>query len=277
MDEQFHRPGTVPEAHRLKRRFAGRSAYLAGGTLANAKDTRLHADHWISLAGLKLDRIDERRGNLVLGALCTFQRVIDDERTPEPLRSAVAQVVNRNIRNAATIGGHVAANLPYSDLLPMLVALEALVELRGPRAVRMLPIFDYLGSAVASVRNGLVAAVVIPRTGRGRPAACGNLRGSANARSLLSAAASLARPGSGIQDPVLALSGATGRVVRLTAVEEALNGRPLPPVDQLEAMISRSVKPAATPLAGAPYLKHQAGVLVARVLRAAVELEGERG
>jgi putative selenate reductase FAD-binding subunit len=285
MVDQFHRPATVQEALSLKRRLQTRAAFLAGGTFANAKDSPLHPDHWISLAGLKLDRIDQKRGDLLIGALCSLQRLIEDARTPEPLRAAAAQIVSRNVRNMATIGGHVAANLPYSDLLPMLVALEAQVELPGPRAAKTISVMDYItagstGGVTSGVTSGkisLITRIVVPRLDRRRLAACGNVRGSANARSLLSAAISLTKADDGIQDPIIALAGVARHVLRLTSAEKALDGKPLPPTDQLAAMISRCVRPTSTPFASAPYIKYQAGVVVALAIQEALRPKGGRG
>lgn len=289
---QFHKPATIQEAVGLKRRFQARSAYLAGGTFANAKESPLHPDHWISLAGLEADRIDQTADGLVIGALCSLQQLIDDTRTPPPLRAAAAQIVSRNVRHAATIGGHVAANLPHSDLLPMLVALEAQVELVGFRTARTVSVLDYVSSAgahrvahpvtsrtnrlSASVKNGLITRVIVPRLDRNRAAGCGNIRGSANARSLLSVAVSLTLAGDGIDEPIIALAGVAPHVARLISAEQVLHGRPLPPTDQLEAMISRCVGPASTPFAGAPYLKHQVGVVVANAFRSALQPRGDQ-
>jgi CO/xanthine dehydrogenase FAD-binding subunit len=308
MVEQFHKPTTIQEALSLKRRLATRAVFLAGGTLANAKDCPVRPEHWISLAGLKLDRVDLRRGDLVIGALCTLQRLIEDARTPVPLQAAAAQIMSRNVRNMATVGGHVAANLPYSDLIPMLIALGAKVELPGPRVTKTVSILDYITTGTTSAtasgaRFGatsgcpagcdagcpsgcsltftsgttrLITRIVVPRLDRRRLAACGNVRGSANARSLLSAAVSLTPTDEGIQDPIIALAGVGRHVARLTLAEKALNGKPLPPIDRLAAMISRCVRPTATPFASAPYIKHQAGVAVALAFQKALRPDGGR-
>jgi CO/xanthine dehydrogenase FAD-binding subunit len=317
MVEQFHRPATIQDALSLKRRFQGRAAFLAGGTLANAKDSRLHPEHWISLAGLKLDRIDLKHGGLIIGALCPLQRLIEDPRTPEPLRAAAAQIVSRNVRNMATIGGHVAANLPYSDLIPMLIALDAEVELPGLRVAKRVSVMDYIttgatsgstmrvrsatksgvmsrctsacapgctsacasgvSSAPTSGSNRLITRIIVPRSDRNRVAACGNVRESANARSLLSVAVSLTLTDFDIHDPIIAVGGVGPHVVRLTSAERALDGKPLPPTGKLAAMISRCVRPTSTPFASAAYVKHQAGAVVSSAFQKALRPKGGRG
>jgi CO/xanthine dehydrogenase FAD-binding subunit len=171
----------------------------------------------------------------------------------------------------------VAANLAYSDLIPMLIALEAQVELPGPRVAKTISVLDYVTSGVTPGMNSLITRIVVPRLDRRRLAACGNVRGSANARSLLSAAVSFTSTGLETQEPIIALGGVGRHVVRLTTAEKALEAKPLPPIDELAAMISRCVRPTSTPFASAPYIKHQAAVVVALAFRKALRPKGDRG
>ena len=301
MIEQFHRPATVREALALKKRLQGRAVFLAGGTYVNSyactqcperrggeaglrlgrsegrrgavalgtpcsTTCALRPEHYISLAGLGLDRVSATQGTVVIGALCTLQRLIEDRRVPAALKAALAQVVSRNIREAATLGGHVAGDLPYSDVIPMLVALAAKVGLSRPGAAQLLPMADY----VAKPPAGLVTKIVVPRPAAARVAACRNLRASANARSTVSAAVSATLVRGMLVRPIVALSGVASHVVRLPAVEEALDGSPLPGLDEVQALVSRVARPPADLTGSAAFRRHQAGVVVALALRDAV-------
>lgn len=262
MIEQFHRPRTVREALALKQRFRDRAVFLAGGTYVNSSDSTLRPEHCISLEGLKLDRIESKPGQVVIGALCTLQRLIEDRKVPPALRAAACQVVSRNVRNAATIGGHIASNLPHGDLVPMLVALDAKIGLSRPGASRSIRVADY----IATPTPGLITKIVVPRPGTSRVAACRNVRASANARSIFSAAVSMTLAGDVVRDPIIALGGAAGHVVRLAAVEDALDGKPLPATDEVQALVSRSVRLAAGLSGSAAFRTYQAGVVVALAL-----------
>ena len=273
MIEHFHRPGTIREALALKRRFQGRALFLAGGTWVNSSDSALRPEHCISLEGLGLDRIERKRGQVVIGALCTLQRLIEDRKVPAVLQAAASQIVSRNVRNAATIGGHVASNLPYSDLIPMLVALDAKVGLSRPGASRTIGVTDYVGTRCP----GLITKIVVTRPGAHRVAACRNVRASANARSIFSAAVSMTIVRDVVKDPIIALGGLGGHVVRLAAVEDVLEGKPLPATDEIQALVGRSVRPAAALSGSAAFRKYQAGVVVALVLRDARGQKGGRG
>jgi putative selenate reductase FAD-binding subunit len=272
MFEFFHRPSTIREALDLKTRFGDRAVFLAGGTFVNSSHSPRNAVHCVSLHRLKLHAIEQHSGDLNIGALCTLEQLIEEAKVPTALKVAVSQIVSRNIRNAATIGGHVATNQSPSDLIPMLVALDAKVRVSGADLTATTSLLDY----VTAPRAGLVTRIIVPLPGRGRVAACGNVRGSANARSILTAAVSLTSGRTVIKDPILALGGVARHVVRLTWVEQVLDGKPLPAIDELAQIISRSVNPSGTPFESAAYKKYQAGVVVALALQKAVRQKGSR-
>ena len=272
MIEHFHKPRTVQDALSLKRRFRGRALFLAGGTFTNSSEFPLRPEHCISLEGLKLDRIEVKKGVVIIGALCTLQRLIEDRKVPAALKAAASLVVSRNVREAATLGGHVASNLSHSDLIPMLVALDAKVGLAGSGATKLVRVVDYVRAA----RPGLITKIIVARPRADRVAACRNARASANARSLVSAAVSMTLGRTAIKDPIIALGGVARHVVRLTGIEDALNGKPLPAVDELQALVSRSVRPASDHFASAAFRKHQAGVVVALSFQEARRQQGGR-
>jgi len=297
MIEQFHRPATIREAITLKKRYQSRAVFLAGGTYLNSyactqcpehrvslsglgldrterkqgavifrppcsSACALRPEHVISLAGLGLDRVVVKQGAVVIGPLCTLQRLIDERKVPAGLRAAAAQLVSRNVREMATLGGHLASNPSYSDLIPMLVALEAKLGLARPGTAKTILVADYVARPTA----GLITKIVLPRPKAVRVAACRNARASANARSIVSAALSLTVVRNAVKRPIIALGGVAGHVVRLTGVEDALDGKPLPAMDELQALVSRGVRPVADLSGSAAFRKYQAGVVVALAL-----------
>lgn len=270
MIEYVHRPATVREALALQRKHARECAFLAGGTYLNSRDYPAAPRHLIRLDALGLDRIAPATGGLLLGACCTLQHLADDRRTPAPLKAALALVSNRSIRNAATLGGHVAARLPESDVLPTLVALEAAVLLAGARGKGGAPLAEWL----AKPAPGLVTGVLLPRLAAGRRTACLNLRTSGIARSTLSVAVAVTVRRGVLEDPAIAVGGALRHVVRVTAVERALAGKPLPEPDAVAALVSAAVKPAAGLEGSVAFRRYQAGALVARALASACAGQG---
>lgn len=267
MIEQFHRPASVREALALKRRLRARGAFLAGGTYLNSGDFGTDATELIALDGLGLDRIEAKSGRVVIGACVTMQSLLDDRRVPAPLKAALAQVVHRHIRNAATLGGSVAATLPQSDLVPMLIALDARVVVAGTGAARAVPVAAYVAKPVP----GLVTRIELPRPAAGRVAACRNLRESANARSIVSVAVSATIARGVVRDPVIAVAGVAKTTIRVAAAERALHGQPVPEPDALQALVSAAVKPVPMSTASALLRRHSAGSLAALAFAAAVK------
>ncbi len=283
MVEQFHKPSTLREALRLKRRFQAKSAYLAGGTFVSSKDFSLHPAHLISLEGLavaeRMDRITVKVGRVMIGALCTIQQLIESESVPQPLRAAAARVSSRNVRNVATLGGHVAANKSCSDLIPLLVALDAKVQVSGAGPAKVLTIAEYVGTR----RDQLITRIIVPRIGEDLAVASRNLRASANALSVLNVAVCfrLSRARS-IKTPAIVLAGRAYGARRLTALEADLDGKPLATIDELQDQLRTRLGPLmkfrpcrascvchhpANDLDGSVEFKHyQAAALIAQTL-----------
>jgi probable selenate reductase FAD-binding subunit len=271
MIEHFHRPHSLREALVMKRKLRD-AAFLAGGTYINSGDFELAPAQVIALDGLGLDRIEAKDGTLRIGACVTLQRLLEDRRVGAPLKAAIAQVAPRNIRNAATLGGHVAARLPQSDILPMLVALEARLVISGAGAAKTVDVAAYVTRPVP----GLITRIEVPRPAASRVAGCRNLRESANARSILSVAASATLSRGVVRDPIVAVSGLGRCVVHVTAVEHALDGHPLPGTDAIQALVSAAVRPAAAPGGSVALRRYEAGSLVALCLRDLVAAKGGR-
>ena len=221
MTEQFHRPATVREAVGLKKRHQARAAYLAGGTWLNSTESGGPPPHVISLAGLGLDRVVVTPGRVEIGALCRLQRLAEDRRVPAPLKAALGQVVSRNLREIATLGGHVGARYSHSDVLPMLLALEVVLEVAGPGRSRRMCLEEYLGTKAP----GLITKVLVPKPKPGRLAACRAFRVSGNARSLVSAAVAVTVERGLLKRPRVALGGVARTAVRLVRLEQALDGQ----------------------------------------------------
>jgi CO/xanthine dehydrogenase FAD-binding subunit len=80
------------------------------------------------------------------------------------LAQAARTVGSPQIRAAATIGGNLATCSPAGDGLPVLVALEAAVELMGPDGTRTMPVAEFmLGVKRTARRPGeLISAVTVP-------------------------------------------------------------------------------------------------------------------
>jgi len=248
------RPRTVREAVRAK--AGDGTAYLGGGTWLNSRRTDAPVI-LISLEHLGLGTIEQAGDRLSLGATVTFQQVRDASSMPAALREAVSLTASRTLRNMKTIGGEIGRWPADSALIPALLALDAEVLLAGRR--KPVPIVELNREA-----GDLVLGVLVPRAPRLSAA-------RAVSRTSHSPASLVVAVSAGAVSPLLSntrigLSDCQGQLVRLTAVEEALNGSPLPPEEQIEGMIGRAFAPAADMHGSAAYKRYVAGVLVADAL-----------
>jgi CO/xanthine dehydrogenase FAD-binding subunit len=142
---------------------------LAGGTDLMVA---VNAGRQVPEAVVSLRKVPELRGwrreddEVVLGACLTYAEV--EHGALAGLVPALAQaartVGSPQIRNAATIGGNLGTASPAGDTLPVLAALDAIVETAGPDGRRSIPVLDFLtGVKTTSLLVGeIVTAVRLP-------------------------------------------------------------------------------------------------------------------
>src|SRR6478735_1657864 len=151
-----------PEAH-----------VLAGGTDFMVE---VNFGHRRPEAVLSLARVPELRGwvvdgdRLVLGAGVTYTELTDPAvaEVAPALAQAARTVGSPQIRNAGTIGGNLGTGSPAGDTLPVLAALDAVVELVSVTGPRTLPLSEFCIGPKRTARHAtdLFAKVTAP-TARG--------------------------------------------------------------------------------------------------------------
>jgi len=166
-DGTFHRPAALADALSLLAAHPD-ARILAGGTDwgvdVNLRRTR--AAVTVAVDALPELRAFEVRGDVIrLGAgltLSDLERRLGD-RVPL-LRAWFPQFASRLIRNSATLGGNLGTASPIGDSPPVLLALDADLELVGPGGMRVVPLRDYFTGYRQTVRapGELIQAVRIP-------------------------------------------------------------------------------------------------------------------
>ena len=122
---------------------------LAGGTDFMVE---VNAGHRRPASVVALDRIAELRGwrrtgdSVWLGGGLTYTEMLGAELSGlvPALAQAARTVGSPQIRNAGTLGGNLGTASPAGDTLPVLAALEAIVEVGGPTGRRELPVSDFI-------------------------------------------------------------------------------------------------------------------------------------
>ncbi|HYV22233.1 MAG TPA: FAD binding domain-containing protein [Candidatus Bathyarchaeia archaeon] len=128
---------------------------LAGGTdlLVEINFGRIRPSNIVAI-----DRVDElkdvsRNGDVRMGALVTYTRMLEDEVGSPALVEAARTIGSPQIRNAATIGGNLGTCSPAGDTLPVLAALEAAVVLKSTKGERRVAFADFMTGPKKSVRR----------------------------------------------------------------------------------------------------------------------------
>ena len=145
----FHRPETIDAAIAFAREQGDAARFLAGGTdlIIQINRGRTAPRHLISLAGLGLDTIVETPTGYVIGAMATHDAVVTHpgfQTHLVALTQASAVIGGRQVRNIATVGGNIVNASPAADLVPVLLALDATVDLRGSAGTRSMPLDRFL-------------------------------------------------------------------------------------------------------------------------------------
>lgn len=143
MVQEYKRPASVEEALAMKA-LEPDAAFLAGGTFLLAGDRREKPRAVIDVGGILPRGVERAGGTLLLGAGATFQDLVESKLVPPPLRAAALSMVNRNVRNAATVAGNVAAGKSCASLLPLFLALGARARVAGQQGERKTLVAEWM-------------------------------------------------------------------------------------------------------------------------------------
>jgi CO/xanthine dehydrogenase FAD-binding subunit len=135
---EYHKPATIAEAIQLLERTEVNLVPLAGGSqLIGELETRSRrdVDGVVDLSGLGLSYIHIEDDHLRVGAMTTISDLIGHPEAGD-VADGILRCVARyegpiNLRNAATVGGIVAAAAADSELYAALLALGASVVTHG--------------------------------------------------------------------------------------------------------------------------------------------------
>ena len=127
--KQYVRPSSLEEAYEL---CLKKRNLVAGGMLWTKMYSKSY-DTVIDLCDLGLDRIEETGDGFSVGAMVTLSALERHEGlnayTNGALREALVHIVGTQFRNSATVGGSVWGRFGFSDVITILLILDARVEL----------------------------------------------------------------------------------------------------------------------------------------------------
>ena len=108
-------------------------------------------------------------GTIRIGALTSFTNLAEDPIIREHLAvlgEAADTVGGPQIRNIGTIGGNTCNGVTSADTASTLLAFDAVMELTGPKGIRLVPLTEfYLGAKKVDLRPDEIATAVLIRKG----------------------------------------------------------------------------------------------------------------
>mgnify|MGYP001618458588 CR=1 FL=1 len=207
-----------------------------------------------------------------IGAATTYADLLASDlvrRELPILHRAAREIGAAQIQERGTLGGNVATSSPVGDTLPVLLALDATVELASTRGPRRVP---YAGFTTGYRRTALgpdelVAAILLPRRSPGQVdfwRKVGTRRAQAISKVVVAASAVL--EGGRLRNVRLAMGAVADRPIRLARSEALLEGaRPDPEIAQrLAAEVRAEIRPISDVRSTREYRLETAARLAAR-------------
>ena len=268
MIQDFFQPRTIAEAIKLKDKYGDKAVFMAGGTDVNCTDSRYEIEKVIGIEQLQLDKISKTNSEISIGAGVTIQELIDLPDVPEQLSMAARHFVNRNIRNMATIGGNIASNKSASNLIPILVALDAKLKIGGSETP--VSVYDYITNEI----NDLIESIMIAAEDLEKKYSLRKFSRTTNDISIITAAVAFNIQNETLSDVRAAVGGVSKHVVRLTQLESKLEGSPLLSATEIEDMVKNIVSPVKDIRGGVDFKKYMAGVLISDCVHYAYDKGG---
>jgi CO/xanthine dehydrogenase FAD-binding subunit len=267
---EYLHPRSLPEAIGLLERHGPELLVMAGGTVAMPliNEGISLPERVMSLRTAGLDGVTPMDGVLRIGALATLTRLLDEDTVPL-LREAAGATASWPVRNMATVGGNLFTPPPGGDVAVALLALDARVQVAGPRGERVLPLGDFYTGfmTTALAADELLVAIDVPTATR-ETAFVKFGRKHANTPAVVTVAIALRRDGGRIGAARVALGAVGPHPIRSARAEAAIVGSALEPeaVDRAADAAADECRPFTDAIATEWYRRRMVRVFVRRAL-----------
>jgi xanthine dehydrogenase small subunit len=229
---EYLRPETLEQALHARAEHPDFMVLCGGTDLLVAAGKKPEPPGIIDLFGLApLTGVREREGGGVsIGAATTYAAILDSEparRELPALVQAAREIGALQIQARGTLGGNIATSSPVGDSLPVLLALDAAIEVASPGGSRVVPYTEFCTGyrRTAMATDELIVAVHIPP----RPAGLvqywrkvGTRKAQSISKVMIAAAARLAL--GRVAEVRIGLGAVADRPIRARAVEDAVRG-----------------------------------------------------
>ena len=231
---EYHRATSLSNALALLNEHGDRAKVLAGGhSLIPMLKLRLASpEHVIDVGGVsELKYAKGGKDGLAVGALTTHADVAasaDVRRAHRALAEAASAIGDAQVRNCGTIGGSLAHADPAADYAAAALGFNAELVVRGPKGDRVIKVADFFQGLLSTAlrANELICEVRFPDT-EGAGSAYEKFAQPASGFAIVGVCALVKLDKDKVVRAVrLAATGVSDRPVRLTAMENALGGKP---------------------------------------------------
>jgi carbon-monoxide dehydrogenase medium subunit len=271
---QYFRPSSLSEAVDLLARHGEDAKVLAGGhSLIPAMKLKLAGPSALIDIGrvAELNYIREHGGHVCIGATTTHHAIESSAllRNSSPLLADVAaHIGDIQVRNRGTIGGSLAHADPAADYPAAILALDAEMDIAGPRGIRTVAARDFfVGLLQSAVGPGeILCEIRVPATPRSVAYVKTEQKASGFA---VCGVAVVASAGAGVS---VGITGVGATAYRASFVERALAGKPLltETIAAAAAHAADGIEPLADIHASAEYRAHLASINTRRAIGAAL-------
>jgi carbon-monoxide dehydrogenase medium subunit len=239
MEFEYTRATSLDDALAKLRDSHGEGKLIAGGhSLVPLMKLRLSEPKvLIDIARIPgLSGINAKDGVIEIGAGTVHHDVASSallQHACPMLAEAAADIGDPQVRNRGTVGGSLAHSDPAADYPAVMLALDAEIQIKGPRGARRVKAADFFQGmfTVDLAADEIITAVRFTPT---RSASYAKLHQRASHFAIVGVAAALAVENKVIRAARIGLTGASSHAVRLTEVEQALTGKQIS-ADNIEA------------------------------------------
>ncbi|MBF0545559.1 MAG: FAD binding domain-containing protein [Candidatus Riflebacteria bacterium] len=229
--KNFFRPKSVEEACSLLREKNSKNVLLAGGTnLAVTDDSSIEGLVDLKNLGLSYLIIDEK--HIKIGAMTRIQEILKSSELKCPsgllLKKASSLIGSTLLRNSITAGGNTFAVFPWSDLPPVMLALDAEFVVDNGPSQKVYKAVDFYRTRPSDVmqKDELLREILIPTSCSTVGTAFHKVAKTRNDFSMITVAVKLSLDvDKVIQDIRIALNAVCQRPMRCLSAEEFLKGK----------------------------------------------------
>ena len=227
------------------------------------------------LADLRGIRISD--AGVTLGAMVRWRDIEDDERleTAHPLlKAAISHVAHYQIRNRGTVGGSIAHADPAAEMPGIAMTCDAEIAVVGKSGARVIQAADFFQGALttALAADEIIVEIRLPAWPASRRWGFQEFARRRGDFAMAAAAVFYDQDERGkARNAHVGVIGVGDRPLRLTAVEDVLNGEPIDEatIAKADAATSAAVDPQDDIHASAAYRRALVGTMVERALRSA--------